>query len=124
MAHILIVDDSPTVLMSMDNLLQRFGHTTTQAASAEEAVDIVSQGGDAPKMVITDFHMGGANGAELIQLLRKQPPLRFTPMLVLTTDSQKERREEAKAAGATGWLTKPVDHEQLEAVLNKLLPNA
>jgi two-component system chemotaxis response regulator CheY len=44
-------------------------------------------------------------------------------MLVLTTDSQKDRREQAKKAGATGWLTKPVDHEQLETALQKLLPN-
>lgn len=122
MAHILIVDDSPTVLMSMAGLLKRFGHTTTSAASAEEAVAKLPSM-ETPRMVITDFHMPGKNGAELIGHLRKQPALRFTPMLVLTTDSQADRRNQAKAAGATGWLTKPVDHRQIEGMLQKMLPN-
>lgn len=118
----MIVDDSPTVLMSMEGLLKRFGHSTISANSAEDAVGKI-RAGSLPKMVITDFHMPGKNGAELIFFLRQQAPFRFTPMLVLTTDSQRDRRDEAKKAGATGWLTKPVDHAQLETVLRNLLPN-
>ncbi|SOC21047.1 response regulator [Rhodobacter maris] len=123
MADILIVDDSPTVLMSMEDLLRRFGHRAIRANSAEEALSKVA-GGLAPKLVITDFHMPGKNGAELIAALRSKGSLRFTPMLVLTTESQRERRNEAKAAGATGWLVKPVDPKQLEAALAQLLPAA
>ncbi len=122
MALILIVDDSPTVLMSMDALLKRFGHTTLTANSAEDAVAKLRTGVQ-PKMVITDFHMPGKNGAQLIGFLRQQPQFRFIPMLVLTTDTQQERRDQAKQAGATGWLTKPVDHQQLDTILKKLLPN-
>ncbi len=122
MAHVMIVDDSPTVLMSMESLLQRFGHTVVKASTAEEAVEKL-RAGEEPKMVITDLHMPGKNGIELIGFLRQHPAHRFTPMLVLTTDSQQDRRDQAKKAGATGWLTKPVDHKQLETALQKLLPN-
>ncbi|MBT9382852.1 response regulator [Pseudooceanicola sp. CBS1P-1] len=122
MSTILIVDDSPTVLMSMEQLLSRFGYGVMKAASAEEALRSVS-GGSRPNLVITDFNMPGKNGAELIRALRAMAQHRFTPMLVLTTESQRDRREEAKAAGATGWLVKPADPVQLESVLKKLLPN-
>lgn len=121
MASIMIVDDSPTVLMSMDNLLTRFGHRAIKASSASDAMAQVQAGAE-PKLVITDFHMPGKNGAELIRDLRAHPKHRFTPMLVLTTESQRECRDQAKSAGATGWLVKPADPTQLEAALNKLLP--
>jgi two-component system chemotaxis response regulator CheY len=108
--------------MSMENLLQRFGHTVVSANTAEDAVDKLRRG-EEPKMLITDLHMPGKSGIELIGYLRQHPAHRFTPMLVLTTDSQQDRRDQAKKAGATGWLTKPVDHKQLETALQKLLPN-
>ena len=120
MADILIVDDSPTVLMSMENLLGRFGHRAIKAASAEEALGKAASA--AAKLVITDYHMPGKNGVDLIRALRGNSQYRFTPMLVLTTESQKEKRDEAKAAGATGWLVKPVDPKQLEGALKQLLP--
>jgi len=120
MADILIVDDSPTVLMSMENLLARLGHRAIKASSAEDALGKAA--GAAAKLVITDYHMPGKNGVELIRALRGNSQYRFTPMLVLTTESQKEKRDEAKAAGATGWLVKPVDPKQLEGALKQLLP--
>lgn len=121
MSTILIVDDSPTVLMSMEQLLKRFGYSVEKAASAEEAITNVGTG-TTPNLVITDLNMPGKNGVQLIQALRAMPQFRFTPMLVLTTESQRERRDQAKAAGATGWLVKPADPAQLQGVLKKLLP--
>lgn len=122
MAQIMIVDDSPTVLMSMESLLARFGHTSMAASSAEDAIAKLNAGA-APKLIITDYHMPGKNGVELIRELRQHPNHRFTPMLVLTTESQQAKRTEAKAAGATGWLVKPAQPPQLEAALKQLLPN-
>ena len=122
MSTIMIVDDSPTVLMSLEQLLGRFGYQVMKAASAEDALKTLD-GGAAPNLIITDFNMPGRNGIDLIRALRGNSRFRFTPMLVLTTESQRNRREEAKAAGATGWLVKPADPVQLEGVLKKLLPN-
>ncbi len=64
------------------------------------------------------------NGIELIKALKQQSKFRFTPMLMLTTESQQSRREEAKSAGATGWLVKPVEPEQLLGVVKQLVPTA
>lgn len=123
MNTILVVDDSPTVLLSMEQLLTRFGYAVQKASSAEEALRRAASE-PVPKLVITDFNMPGKNGAELIRALRALPQYRFTPMLVLTTESQRERRDEAKAAGATGWLVKPPDPAQLESAIRKLVPAA
>jgi len=120
---ILIVDDSPTILMSMQNILERVGHAVTKAASAEEAV-LVLKGGLKPDLVITDFHMGAMNGIELVREVRKMAGLQFIPVLLVTTESQQEKRTDAKAAGATGWLVKPVQPDALLQVIKQVVPGA
>jgi two-component system chemotaxis response regulator CheY len=80
------------------------------------------KGGTKPNLIITDLHMGAMNGIDLIREARKIPALRFVPILMLTTESQAAKRQEAKAAGASGWLVKPVDGAGLLAVLEQLLP--
>ena len=80
--------------------------------------------GLAPCLVITDYHMPGMHGVDLISKLRRLGATRFVPMLVLTTDSQPEKRGAAKAAGATGWLVKPVDPTALLQVVKQLVPGA
>jgi two-component system chemotaxis response regulator CheY len=72
--------------------------------------------------MITDLNMPGMDGITLIKEVKKQPAFRFMPVLMMTTESQQEKRNEARAAGATGWLVKPVQPEQLLEVLKKLLP--
>lgn len=67
--------------------------------------------------------MPGMHGVQLIQELRKLTQTRFTPMLVLTTESQQEKRDEARKAGATGWLVKPVQAEQLLQVVKQVAPS-
>ncbi|HYN37846.1 MAG TPA: response regulator [Rhodospirillales bacterium] len=123
MTSILLVDDSATILMSMSSILGRAGYQVEQAESGEAAMGKL-KGGIAPKLIITDFNMPGMNGAQLIGEARKLAALRFVPMLVLTTESQQSKRDEAKAAGATGWLVKPVDPGQLLAVIKQLIPGA
>jgi two-component system, chemotaxis family, chemotaxis protein CheY len=123
MTTILIVDDSPTILMSMSSILGRAGYKVEQADSGETAARKL-QGGMSANLIITDYNMPGMNGAELIRTARKIAPLRFVPMLVLTTESQQSKRDEAKAAGATGWLVKPVDPAQLLGVIKQLVPGA
>ncbi len=121
MKTIMLVDDSATMLMSMQALLKKASFGTQTAASGESALALL-QGGAKPNLIITDLNMGAMNGIELIRQARKIPALRFVPMLMLTTESQTARREEAKAAGASGWLVKPVDGAALLQVLGQLLP--
>ena len=68
--------------------------------------------------------MPGMHGVDLIGKLRRLGPTKFVPMLVLTTDSQPEKRSAAKAAGATGWLVKPVDATALLKVVKQLVPGS
>jgi len=119
---VLLVDDSQTMLTSISGVLKKAGIAATTANSAERALDMVN-GGLAPCLVITDYHMPGMNGVELIGKLRKTAATRFTPMLVLTTDSESTKRQSAKAAGATGWLVKPVDPASLLQVVKQLVPS-
>ena len=121
MKPVLLVDDSPTMLASISGVLKKAGIASTTAGSGEPALDMV-RGGLAPCLVITDYHMPGMHGVELIAKLRKTAATRFTPMLVLTTDSESSKRQSAKAAGATGWLVKPVDPASLLQVVKQLAP--
>ena len=77
-----------------------------------------------PDLIITDLNMPGMDGIELIRALRQRADVRFTPILMLTTESQLSKRQEAKAAGATGWLVKPVRPKRLEGILRQVLPAA
>jgi two-component system chemotaxis response regulator CheY len=123
MKPILLVDDSATMLMSMSSIITRAGMPCETAPNAEAAISKV-RGGVSPSLVITDYHMPGMHGVELIAELRRMAPTRFTPMLVLTTDSDQDKRSAAKAAGATGWLVKPVDQAALLQVVKQLVPAA
>jgi two-component system chemotaxis response regulator CheY len=120
---IMVVDDSPTMLMSLEGILKSAGLSVMKAVSGEDALAKLK---DAPKpdMVITDLNMGGLDGIELIRTLRKQTPYRFLPIVLLTTESQQEKRNLARTAGATGWLVKPVVPADLLQVVSRLAPGA
>ena len=121
MKPVLLVDDSPTMLASISGVLKKAGFTCETAGDGQAAIDKVN-GGVSPCLVITDYHMPGMHGVDLICKLRRLVSTRFVPMLVLTTDSQQEKRTAARAAGATGWLVKPVDAAALLQVIRQLVP--
>ncbi|MGA2042534.1 MAG: response regulator [Roseiarcus sp.] len=120
MKPVLLVDDSPTMLASMSSILKRAGFACETAPTGEAAIEKVNAG-LAPSLVITDYHMPGMHGVDLIGELRRLATMRFVPMLVLTTDSQPEKRGAARLAGATGWLVKPVDPAALLQVVRQLV---
>jgi two-component system chemotaxis response regulator CheY len=119
---IFIVDDSATILMSMEAILHKAGFTVAKAASGEDAVTQLN-GGLKPQLIITDIHMPGMNGIDLIRKVRTMSGLQFLPILVVTTESQQAKRDEARAAKATGWLVKPVQPDDLLKVVKQILPN-
>ena len=71
--------------------------------------------------IVTDLNMPVMDGISLIRELRKLPNFKFTPILMLTTESQDTKKQEGKAAGATGWLVKPFNPEQLLGVVAKVV---
>ncbi len=121
MNKVFMVDDSPTLLMSMQSIACKAGYDVETAESAEVALDKLDTG-YVPDLIITDLNMPGMNGFELITAIKKMTAFRFKPILMLTTESQKEMRMQAKSVGANGWLVKPVQAPQFLAVLKKVLP--
>ena len=124
MKTILLVDDSPTFLMSMTAVLERNGYGIASARNGDEGLLRISSAASPFAMIVTDYNMPGMNGVDLVRAARKLPGARFIPILLLTTESDQKKRGEAKAAGATGWLVKPVPPDMLLQAIRQLVPGA
>ncbi len=119
---IYVVDDSKTMLMSVRSTLEMAGYRVETCDNPLNAVQHLN--GNKVDLIITDVNMPGMNGLELIAKVRSSSANRFTPILTLTTESQAQKRDEAKKLGATGWLVKPVSAQDLTRVLRQILPGA
>lgn len=117
----LAVDDSATVRASVKLILEKAGYEVDIACDGEDAVKKVEGSGQRFDLVITDLNMPKVDGINLIKSLRSMSLFRFTPILMLTTESQAAKKEEGKKAGATGWIVKPFQPEQLVAVVQKVV---
>ncbi len=116
---IMAVDDSPSVRQMVGFTLQRAGYAVVDACDGRDAL---AKLGHAPvQLVITDLNMPNMDGLELIRQLRAQPQYRFVPILMLTTESDGDKKQAGRAAGATGWIVKPFTPEQLVAVVAKVV---
>lgn len=120
---ILIVDDSSTMLMSLKNSLEINGFQVLTASDGLLALDKLKTG-TKPDLIITDINMPHMGGIEFIGKARALAGFRFIPILVLTTESQQTKRDEAKKLGATGWLVKPVSGTDLTKIIKQVLPGA
>lgn len=123
MKTIFLIDDSQTILMSMEQLLSRHAVKIEKAGDGEEAMRKLAAGLK-PDLIITDINMPRKDGMQLIREVKQDSRFRFTPILVLTTEFDTAKKTEAKKLGATGWLVKPVNGEQLLGVLKQVLPGA
>ena len=119
MKRILAVDDSASMRQMVSFTLKTAGFDVTEAKDGSEALAIAKQQDfDA---VIADVNMPIMDGITLIRELRTLPSYKFTPLLMLTTESGLEKKVEGKAAGATGWIVKPFNPDQLLAVIKKVI---
>ncbi|HEY6482509.1 MAG TPA: response regulator [Steroidobacteraceae bacterium] len=119
MARILAVDDSAAMRRMVNITLSAAGHVVEQAADGRQALQLAARG--AFDLVITDINMPHMDGITLVRELRAMAPYKYIPMLVLTTESAPEHKQQGKAAGATGWLVKPFDPERLLSTISKVL---
>ncbi len=118
-AHILIVDDSASMRQMVAFALSGAGFEVTEAEDG--AVALGKAKGAKYAAVVTDVNMPNMDGIELIRHLRQLPDYKFIPMLMLTTESGTDKKAEGKSAGATGWLVKPFNPDQLVATVKKVL---
>lgn len=117
-ALIMTVDDSASIRQMVGFTLRNAGYEVVEARDGKDAVSRLS---GPIKMVITDLNMPNMDGIELIRQIRATAAYKFIPIIMLTTESQAARKQEGKAAGATGWIVKPFQPEQLLAVVKKVL---
>ena len=100
--------------------LREGGFEVIEAEHGQDALDKLKN--TTVDIIITDLNMPVMDGITLIKNLRKQPTLKSKPILMLTTEGLSTKKEEGKAAGATGWIIKPFDPEKLLQTIAKVLP--
>lgn len=116
--RILTIDDSKTMRDMLMLTLADAGFDVIQAVDGKEGVDLLER--ENVDVVITDINMPRMDGYEVVRHLRARPEHKTTPILVLTTESDVEKKNLAREAGATGWLVKPFDPERLVATVRKV----
>lgn len=119
MATILIIDDSASMRNMITATLVASGHTVTDAADGQAGLNKAKT--TQFDAIISDINMPIMNGIELTKQIRSLPNYRYTPILLLTTESANDKKLEGKNAGATGWLVKPFNPEKLIATVSRVL---
>lgn len=119
MASILLVDDSASMREMVSFTLKEAGHDVSEAEDGVIALDFAR--GNSVNLVITDVNMPNMDGITLTAELRKLPDYKFIPILILTTETGTVKKEQGKVAGATGWIEKPFDPDNLLSTVNRVL---
>lgn len=119
MANILAVDDSVSLRRLVGATLTQAGHQVSEVANGAEGLAAAKK--QVFNLVISDMNMPIMDGLTFIKNLRALASYRFTPILVLTTEMDQEKKRAAKEAGATGWIVKPFDPDQLLQTIRKVL---
>lgn len=119
MAAILIVDDSASIRATLKITLSGEGHAVSEAGNGTEGLSQAASG--KYDLVITDLNMPQMDGLTMIKQMRTLPDYAGVPILFLTTESDPTIKVQAKNAGATGWVTKPFQPDQLCRIVTKVL---
>lgn len=119
---VLAVDDALTMRKLVSFTLRTAGLDVVEAADGTDALEILKT--HAFDLIITDVNMPKLDGIEFTRQARQLPHGKSVPILMLTTESDAGKKNLARAAGASGWIVKPFQQEQLLAVVGKVLPGA
>ncbi len=119
MKRVLSVDDSSSIRQMVSFTLRGAGYDVEGAVDGRDGLTKAGQGKF--DLIVTDLNMPNMDGIQLIAAIRRLPGYAFTPILMLTTESQAEKKDAGRKAGATGWIVKPFSAEQLIAAAHKLI---
>jgi two-component system chemotaxis response regulator CheY len=117
---IITVDDSMSIRETVKMILEAAGYQVLTANDGAQGLALCQQHDAA--LVISDLNMPVMDGITLIAKLRELPTYKFTPILMLTTESQDEKKQAGKKAGATGWIVKPFDPARFTGLIQKVCP--
>ena len=116
---ILVVDDSASMRQLVTFALKSAGYDVIAAVHGRDGVEKIKAA--KVDMVVTDLNMPEMDGIELIKNVRNNPASKFTPIVMLTTESQEGKKQEGKLAGASGWIVKPFKPEELVGLVKKFV---
>ena len=119
MKRVLSVDDSSSIRQMVSFTLRGAGYEVAEAVDGRDG--LAKAGGGRFDLIVTDLNMPNMDGLQLIAAVRKLAGYTFIPILMLTTESQAEKKDAGRRAGATGWIVKPFSPDQLIAVARKLV---
>lgn len=117
--RVLTVDDSRTILAMLHHTLSNAGFEVLQAEDGKQGLDVLKT--EAVDVVITDINMPVMDGIEFIRHVRATGNHQSLPILILTTETSQDKRDQGKAAGGTGWIVKPFDPEKLISVIHRVV---
>jgi two-component system chemotaxis response regulator CheY len=117
---VLIVDDSVSIRLTVSFTLRHGGYEVIEAENGHDAMNKLAA--EMVDLIITDLNMPVMDGITLILKIRELPAMKSKPILMLTTEGLPSKKEQGKAAGATGWIVKPIDPERLLQTVAKVLP--
>jgi two-component system chemotaxis response regulator CheY len=116
----LIVDDSVTIRQMVAYTLKQAGFAVVEAVDGQDGLERLESG--RVDLIVTDLNMPRMDGIGFIRGVRARAASKYTPVLMLTTESQESKRQEGQAAGATAWIVKPFNPDRLLQVIGKVLP--
>jgi two-component system, chemotaxis family, chemotaxis protein CheY len=117
--RVLTVDDSRTILAMLHHTLSNAGFEVLQAEDGKQGLDVLRN--ETVDVVITDINMPVMDGIEFIKHVRATGNHQSLPILILTTETSQDKRDQGKAAGGTGWIVKPFDPEKLISVIHRVV---
>lgn len=115
---ILFTDDSASMRQVVGIAIKNAGYEVVTAVDGKDGVSKLTERFNA---IITDLNMPNMNGIEFIKAIKQNAANKFTPIIMLTTESSAEMKKQGQAAGAKVWMVKPFKPDQLLMVLKKLL---
>jgi len=116
---IMIVDDSASLRQVVGIALKGAGYDVLEGCDGRDALGKLK--GQKVHLIISDLNMPNLDGIGFLKAVKETPNYKFTPVLMLTTESQEEKKREGQAAGARAWMVKPFRPEQLLAAVQKLV---
>ncbi|GBR09840.1 response regulator [Asaia siamensis] len=118
--RVLTIDDSRTMQSMLRNALEGAGYEVIQGNDGVEGIDVLEAATPPPAVIITDINMPRLDGFGVIEAVRKMDRFRHLPVIVLTTESDQEKKARARAAGATGWIIKPFNSDSLVSAIRRV----
>jgi len=115
---IMVVDDSISIRQVVGIALKQAGYEVLEACDGRDALGKLT--GQKVNLIISDVNMPNMDGISFVRELKTRAAYKFTPVLMLTTESQEDKKEQGKAAGARAWMVKPFKPEALLAAVQKL----